>query len=182
MKGVKNEEDQGKWSQEEKAGKRKTVTGKVASNNATSTKQSQTTLTVQTNDASATKTVAERMKEQGEGYVEDKSVIKTPVEAQWLLKLSSTTFNVRAALLAILKCMATVDDTIYLETGKAKVIVRDTANLPMAKEFTKAFKVTQKEERNRPTWITIYFMLYSKVCLNTIKFNSHVWSYIQKTN
>eukprot|EP00957_Ditylum_brightwellii_P150345 11448422-Ditylum_brightwellii.AAC.1 len=39
MKGVKKEEEQGKWSQEEKAGKRKTVTGKAVSNNATPTKQ-----------------------------------------------------------------------------------------------------------------------------------------------
>eukprot|EP00957_Ditylum_brightwellii_P187817 14300687-Ditylum_brightwellii.AAC.1 len=39
MKGVKKEEEQGKWSQEEKAGKRKTVTGKAASNNAMPTKQ-----------------------------------------------------------------------------------------------------------------------------------------------
>eukprot|EP00957_Ditylum_brightwellii_P136429 10405268-Ditylum_brightwellii.AAC.1 len=61
------------------------------------------------------------------------------------------TFNIRAALLALLKHMATVDDTIYLETGKTKVVVQDPANLPMAKEFTEAFKVMQKEEQNRPT-------------------------------
>eukprot|EP00957_Ditylum_brightwellii_P119764 9137592-Ditylum_brightwellii.AAC.1 len=56
------------------------------------------------------------MKERGERYVEDKSVVKTPVEVQWVLKLGSMTFNVRAAFLALLKSMATVDDTIYLET------------------------------------------------------------------
>eukprot|EP00957_Ditylum_brightwellii_P198264 15107926-Ditylum_brightwellii.AAC.1 len=60
------------------------------------------------------------MKERGEGYVGDESKIKTPVEAQWVLKLGSTMFNVRAALLALLKRMATVDDTIYLETGETK--------------------------------------------------------------
>eukprot|EP00957_Ditylum_brightwellii_P080557 6127607-Ditylum_brightwellii.AAC.1 len=76
------------------------------------------------------------MKEQGEGYVDDESVLKTPVEAQWVLKLSSTTFNVRAALLVLLKHMATVDDTIYLKTGKTNAVVRDPADLPTAKEFT----------------------------------------------
>eukprot|EP00957_Ditylum_brightwellii_P046054 3494437-Ditylum_brightwellii.AAC.1 len=80
------------------------------------TKQSCTTVTVQTNAATATKMVAELMKEQGEGYVENESVPKTPVEVQWVLKLGSTTFNVRAVLLALLKSMATVDNTIYLET------------------------------------------------------------------
>eukprot|EP00957_Ditylum_brightwellii_P014111 1063960-Ditylum_brightwellii.AAC.1 len=60
------------------------------------------------------------MKEQGEGYVEDESVLKTPVEMQWVLKLGSTTFYVQAALLMLLKSMATVDDTIYLETGETK--------------------------------------------------------------
>eukprot|EP00957_Ditylum_brightwellii_P163730 12465110-Ditylum_brightwellii.AAC.1 len=40
MKGVKKEEEQGKWSQEEKTDKRKTVTGKAASNNAMPTKKS----------------------------------------------------------------------------------------------------------------------------------------------
>eukprot|EP00957_Ditylum_brightwellii_P200708 15300234-Ditylum_brightwellii.AAC.1 len=94
MKGVEKEEGKEKWNQEEKAGKRKTVTGKTGLNNATPTRQSQLTVTVQTNNASATKTVAERMKEQGERYVDDESVLKTPVEAQWLLKLGSTTFNV----------------------------------------------------------------------------------------
>eukprot|EP00957_Ditylum_brightwellii_P177837 13546037-Ditylum_brightwellii.AAC.1 len=99
------------------------------------------------------------MKEQGEGYVEDKHVLKTPVEVQWVLKLDSTAFNIRTALLALLKSMATVDDTIYLETGETKVVVHDPADLPTAKEFTEAFKVTQKEERNRPTRITIHFTL-----------------------
>eukprot|EP00957_Ditylum_brightwellii_P021208 1598678-Ditylum_brightwellii.AAC.1 len=64
-------------------------------------------ITVKKNAASTTKTVAELMKEQGEGYVEDERVLKTPVEVQWVLKLGSTTFNVRAALLALLKSMAT---------------------------------------------------------------------------
>eukprot|EP00957_Ditylum_brightwellii_P195143 14868879-Ditylum_brightwellii.AAC.1 len=73
MKRVEKEEEKEKWNQEEKAGKRKTVTGKTVSNNATPTKKSWTAVTVQTNDASATKTVAERMKEQGEGYVDNKS-------------------------------------------------------------------------------------------------------------
>eukprot|EP00957_Ditylum_brightwellii_P170134 12951084-Ditylum_brightwellii.AAC.1 len=113
------------------------------------------------------------MKEQGKRYVDDESVLKTPVKAQWVLKLGSMTFNVRAALLALLKRMATVDNTIYLETGKTKVVVRDPADLPTAKEFMEAFKVMQKEEQNRPTRITIYFTLLSKVCLNTIKFDSH---------
>eukprot|EP00957_Ditylum_brightwellii_P009116 689401-Ditylum_brightwellii.AAC.1 len=53
--------------------------------------------------------------------------------------------------IALLKCMATVDDTIYLKTGETKVVVQDPADLPMAKEFTEAFKVTQKEDQNRPT-------------------------------
>eukprot|EP00957_Ditylum_brightwellii_P094949 7230658-Ditylum_brightwellii.AAC.1 len=97
------------------------------------------------------------MKERGESYVEDESVMITPVEVQWVLKLGSTTFNVQAALLALLKSMATVDDTIYLGTGETKEVVQDPADLPAAKEFTEAFKVTQKEERNRPTRITIYF-------------------------
>eukprot|EP00957_Ditylum_brightwellii_P138073 10526281-Ditylum_brightwellii.AAC.1 len=76
------------------------------------------------------------MKERGESYVEDESVMKTPVEVQWILKLGSTTFNVCAALQALLKSMATVDNTIYLETGKTKEVVRDLADLPTAKEFT----------------------------------------------
>eukprot|EP00957_Ditylum_brightwellii_P078935 6002123-Ditylum_brightwellii.AAC.1 len=37
-------------------------------------------------------------------------------------KRGNTTFNVRAALLALLKSMATVDNTIYLETGKTKEV------------------------------------------------------------
>eukprot|EP00957_Ditylum_brightwellii_P113173 8630527-Ditylum_brightwellii.AAC.1 len=62
------------------------------------------------------------MKERGNSYVEDESVMKTPVEVQWVFKLGSTMFNVRAVLLALLKSMASVDDTIYLETGKTKEV------------------------------------------------------------
>eukprot|EP00957_Ditylum_brightwellii_P123758 9434554-Ditylum_brightwellii.AAC.1 len=90
--------------------------------------------------------VADRMKEQGKGYVEDESILKILVEAQWVLKLGSTVFNIRAALLALLKHMATVNNTIYLETGETKVVVQDPADLPTAKEFMEAFKVMQKEE------------------------------------
>eukprot|EP00957_Ditylum_brightwellii_P168532 12828506-Ditylum_brightwellii.AAC.1 len=69
------EKDNGKetWHQVDTASKGKAVTGKLGANNATPTKQSRTTVTVQTNTATATKTVAELMKEQGEGYVEDES-------------------------------------------------------------------------------------------------------------
>eukprot|EP00957_Ditylum_brightwellii_P158901 12094533-Ditylum_brightwellii.AAC.1 len=140
MKGIEKEEEQGKWNQEEKASKRKTVTGKAVASSTTLTKQSQTTVIVQSNDNSATKTVTKRMRERGEGYVEDESKIKTPVEAQWVLKLGSTAFNIRTALLALLKRMATVDDTIYIKTGETKVVVQDPANLPTAKDFTEAFK------------------------------------------
>ena len=51
--------------------------------------------------------------------------------------------------------MTTVDATIYIKTGETKVVVRDPTDLSTAKDFTEAFKVTQKEERNRPTRITI---------------------------
>eukprot|EP00957_Ditylum_brightwellii_P104778 7986166-Ditylum_brightwellii.AAC.1 len=97
-------------------------------------------VTVQTNAATATKTVADLMKKQGEGYVEDESVLKTLVEVQWVFKMGSTTFNMQVALLALLKSMATVDDTIYLDTGETKVVVWDSADLPTVKEFTEAFK------------------------------------------
>eukprot|EP00957_Ditylum_brightwellii_P029326 2216909-Ditylum_brightwellii.AAC.1 len=60
-------------------------------------------------------------------------------------------FNVRAVLLVLLKHMATIDNTIYLKTGETKVVVCDPADLPTAKEFMEAFKVTQKEEPNIPT-------------------------------
>jgi hypothetical protein len=51
--------------------------------------------------------------------------------------------------------MTTIDETIYIKTGETKVVVRDPTNLPTAKDFTEAFKVTQKEECIRPTRITI---------------------------
>eukprot|EP00957_Ditylum_brightwellii_P062449 4739929-Ditylum_brightwellii.AAC.1 len=54
--------------------------------------------------------------------------------------------------------MATVDDTIYLKTGETKEMVQDPADQPTAKE------------------------LMSKIRLNSIKFDSYVWSCIQKTN
>eukprot|EP00957_Ditylum_brightwellii_P110298 8412857-Ditylum_brightwellii.AAC.1 len=41
--------------------------------------------------------VAERMRKNGGGYVDDESKIKTPVEAQWILTLVRTMFNTRAA-------------------------------------------------------------------------------------
>eukprot|EP00957_Ditylum_brightwellii_P173097 13178040-Ditylum_brightwellii.AAC.1 len=84
--------------------------GKWGVSNATPTKQSCTTVMVQTNATTTTKTVIKLMKERGESYVEDENVMKTPVEVQWVLKLGSTMFNVCAALLALLKSMATVDD------------------------------------------------------------------------
>eukprot|EP00957_Ditylum_brightwellii_P024993 1890541-Ditylum_brightwellii.AAC.1 len=75
------EEEQRKRNQEEKASKRKTVPGEAVANSTTPTKQSQMTVTIYSKDNSANKTVAERMKERGEGYVDNRSKIKTPVEA-----------------------------------------------------------------------------------------------------
>eukprot|EP00957_Ditylum_brightwellii_P028171 2127529-Ditylum_brightwellii.AAC.1 len=79
------EDGKEKWHQVEIAIKRKAVTGKLGANNVMPMKQSCTMVTFQRNAASATKTVAEIMKEQGERYVEDKNVLKTPVEVQWVL-------------------------------------------------------------------------------------------------
>eukprot|EP00957_Ditylum_brightwellii_P013984 1055268-Ditylum_brightwellii.AAC.1 len=121
MIGVGRETEQVKQTQEEKAGKRKNNAGKETANSATPSKQSKTTVDVQSYNNIATKTVAEQMRERGEGYVDDESKIKTPVEAQWVLKLGSMTFNIRAVLLALLKHMATVDATIYIKTGETKV-------------------------------------------------------------
>ena len=181
-KEAEKEDGKGKWQKVDTASKRKATTEKWGANNATPPKQSRTMVMVQTNATTTKKSVAALMKERGESYVDDKSVMKTPVEVQWVLNLGSTTFNVQTALLMLLTSMATVDDTIYLKTGETKEMVRDPADLPTAKEFTEAFKVTQKEERNRPTRIKIYFTLMSKTRLNTFKFDSYVWSYIQKTN
>eukprot|EP00957_Ditylum_brightwellii_P123643 9426288-Ditylum_brightwellii.AAC.1 len=56
-----------KWHQMETVSKRKAVTGKLGANNTTPMKQSRTTVTVQTNATTATKAVADLMKEQGKG-------------------------------------------------------------------------------------------------------------------
>eukprot|EP00957_Ditylum_brightwellii_P045222 3427762-Ditylum_brightwellii.AAC.1 len=76
MNRAEKEDRKEKWYQVETASKRKAATWKTVTSNATPTKQSQTMVTVQRNTASATKTVAEILKEQGEGYVEDESVLK----------------------------------------------------------------------------------------------------------
>eukprot|EP00957_Ditylum_brightwellii_P141058 10746250-Ditylum_brightwellii.AAC.1 len=156
-KDAEKEDGKEKWQKVDTTSKRNATAEKWGTRSAIPTKQSCTMVTVQTNATTTKKSVAALMKERGESYVDDKSVMKTPVEVQWVLKLGSMTFNVRTALLALLTSMATVNDTIYLETGETKEMVRDPADLPTAKEFTEAFKVTQKEERNKPTRITIYF-------------------------
>eukprot|EP00957_Ditylum_brightwellii_P133417 10172127-Ditylum_brightwellii.AAC.1 len=67
MIGVSQEAElQVNQTQEEKAGKRKTDAGKEAANNATPSKQSKKTVDVQSFDNTATKIVAEQMRERGE--------------------------------------------------------------------------------------------------------------------
>eukprot|EP00957_Ditylum_brightwellii_P155692 11852969-Ditylum_brightwellii.AAC.1 len=174
---------QAKQTQAEKGGKRKNNKEKEAANSTSPSKQSKKTVDVQSiEDNNATNSVAEQIQKRGKAHVDNKSEIKTPVEVQWVLKLGCTTFNVRVALLELLKRIATIDSTIYIKTGETKAVVRNPTDLPTAKDFTEVFKVTQKEEFNRPTRITIYFTLFSKVQLNTIKFDYYVWSYIQKNN
>eukprot|EP00957_Ditylum_brightwellii_P176800 13467263-Ditylum_brightwellii.AAC.1 len=85
--------------------------------------------------------------------------MKTPVEVQWVLKLGSTMFSMRTALLALLKSMATVDNTIYLEMSETKEVVQDPADLPIAKEFTEAFKVTQKEKKQPNTNYNLFYII-----------------------
>eukprot|EP00957_Ditylum_brightwellii_P204280 15338490-Ditylum_brightwellii.AAC.1 len=72
MKGVEQEAEQAKQNQDKRASKRKTATGKEVASSATPSKQNRTTVNVQSNNNSATKTVAERMRERGEGYVDNK--------------------------------------------------------------------------------------------------------------
>eukprot|EP00957_Ditylum_brightwellii_P023402 1766538-Ditylum_brightwellii.AAC.1 len=65
MKGVEQESEQAKQNQDEKASRRKTVTGKEVVIIVTPSKQSRTTINVQSDNNSSTKTVAERMRERG---------------------------------------------------------------------------------------------------------------------
>eukprot|EP00957_Ditylum_brightwellii_P111052 8468617-Ditylum_brightwellii.AAC.1 len=56
------------------------TTRKEAANSAAPSKQSKKTVDVQSFDNSATKTVAEQIRERGEVHVDNESKIKTPVE------------------------------------------------------------------------------------------------------
>eukprot|EP00957_Ditylum_brightwellii_P051248 3885719-Ditylum_brightwellii.AAC.1 len=80
---VKETELQVKQTQEEKAGKRKNNEEKYAANSTPPSKQSKEAVDIQSFDNSATKSVAEQMRERGEVHVDDESKIKTPVEVQW---------------------------------------------------------------------------------------------------
>eukprot|EP00957_Ditylum_brightwellii_P008808 668351-Ditylum_brightwellii.AAC.1 len=63
LKEAGKEDGAGKWHQVDNASIRKAVTGKLGANTATPRKQSRTTVTVQTNATTATKRVAELMKD-----------------------------------------------------------------------------------------------------------------------
>eukprot|EP00957_Ditylum_brightwellii_P011076 839323-Ditylum_brightwellii.AAC.1 len=67
-----------KWHKMDTASKRKATAGKWGVSNATPKKQSHTTMTVQTNATTTTKSVVALMKERGESYIEDESVMETP--------------------------------------------------------------------------------------------------------
>eukprot|EP00957_Ditylum_brightwellii_P071108 5404967-Ditylum_brightwellii.AAC.1 len=67
--------------------------------------------------------------------------------------------------------MATVDNTIYLKTGETKVVVCNPANLPTAKEFMEAFKVTQKKsgiDQQELQSISHYCLKFDSTLLNSI--------------
>eukprot|EP00957_Ditylum_brightwellii_P177224 13500618-Ditylum_brightwellii.AAC.1 len=78
MKEVEQEAEQAKQNQDEKSSKRKTATGKEVASSTTPLKLSRTAVNVQSSNNSAIKTVAERIRERGESYIDNKSKNQNP--------------------------------------------------------------------------------------------------------
>eukprot|EP00957_Ditylum_brightwellii_P040207 3042055-Ditylum_brightwellii.AAC.1 len=77
-KEAEKEDGKEKWQKVDTTSKRKATTEKWGTRSATPTKQSRTMVTVQTNATTTKKPVAPLMKERGESYVDNESVMKTP--------------------------------------------------------------------------------------------------------
>eukprot|EP00957_Ditylum_brightwellii_P107493 8201835-Ditylum_brightwellii.AAC.1 len=126
------------------------------------------------------KTTAKMMKEQGEQALESEGSHKTTVNFEWKLPRGCQNFNVRISLIKVMTKIIKIDPHAHLHSSVNGKIWQNTSAYPTGAEFIKASDVKQEIIGHNPTRVKLFATLISKLRLNTIKFDSTLYTYLNK--
>ena len=113
------------------------------------------------------------IKNRGDKMIDSLEMLITPVKIEFLLT-ESKTFNLRSEFIKLFQSMQNVDSTLAILTPDSAWF--SETDLPVDDKFMKAFQVAQKNHR-RSTQAAIMFITFSSTAtINSIKYNSKVWS------
>eukprot|EP00957_Ditylum_brightwellii_P211872 15366704-Ditylum_brightwellii.AAC.2 len=118
------------------------------------------------------------MKARGKTAPDQESVYNTDIKVEWKMKNRTARFNLRTALITLMKQMQQVDPKAFFQSGVTQAYYKNQDKIPTGDTFSKAFATKQDYKRDDPPLVTIFLTVLSNLRVNTIKYNDRVFNYI----
>eukprot|EP00957_Ditylum_brightwellii_P169133 12873272-Ditylum_brightwellii.AAC.1 len=90
------------------------------------------------------------MKACGKVALDQESGYKINIRVEWKMKNGTAWFNLRTALINLMKQMQRVDPKAYFQSGVTKTYYKTPDKIPTGNTFSKAFATKQDYKRDDP--------------------------------
>lgn len=124
----------------------------------------------------------EQMKKRGDEAVTPEGGFNINIKMEWVQEKQNSPFNIRAAIIGVIKVMKTVDKDIKIKSKETGEQWEKMEDIPKGKAFKNAFEVKQELFGKEGIRLVAFATLISQFKLNTMKFDSHVFRYLQMNN
>eukprot|EP00957_Ditylum_brightwellii_P095461 7271463-Ditylum_brightwellii.AAC.1 len=111
------------------------------------------------------------MKARGKIALVQESCYKTDIKVEWKMKNGTVQFNLRTAIITLMKQMQQVDPKAYFQSSITKAYYKNPDEIPMGNTFSKAFATKRDYKKDDPLLITSFLMVLSNLRMNTVKYN-----------
>eukprot|EP00957_Ditylum_brightwellii_P172670 13144406-Ditylum_brightwellii.AAC.1 len=141
-------------------------------------KQIKKAVELKTQEDAPLKSIKAQLKDQGETALKAEAGYQTDTKFEWVLNKDCSTFNIRTTVIALLNKIVQVDPSLSVQSRDDTTAWKTPAEIPTGAAFTTAFAIKQETLLKGPTHVKAYATLFSKLHLNTIKFENKVYFYI----
>eukprot|EP00957_Ditylum_brightwellii_P126051 9609822-Ditylum_brightwellii.AAC.1 len=90
------------------------------------------------------------MQERGEIAVDNKTAFQMDIQVEWNMTDNCKQFNIRAALVNIVKKFQTVDNRTYIKSSVTHRIWKELTDILTREAFNKTFNVQLEQTGNKP--------------------------------
>ena len=134
--------------------------------------------TAETADPRVKESAQETIKKRGETLTEETTSKVTSIKIDFRLTNSTTKFNVRSALGALLEQMKLADRHVVMESNSDSTQWNTAEDLPIGDELMKHITVRQDNSPVRSNSMSAYINVHSAKTINEIKFHQEMYHFL----